>query len=44
MAKLHQIFIGCPFSKDIRRNYDRIKKDIEQKTPLSLILADTVGV
>jgi len=44
MAKLHQIFIGCPFSKDIRRNYDRLKKDIEQKTPLSLILADTVGV
>lgn len=44
MPKLHQVFIGCPFSKDIRKNYDRLKRDLEAETPLSLILADTVGV
>lgn len=42
--KIYQVFVGCPFAKDIRRNYDRLKKEIEAETPLSVILADTVGV
>jgi hypothetical protein len=42
--KAYQIFIGCPFAKEIRTTYDRLKKEIEAETPLSLILADTVGV
>lgn len=44
MSLPQQIFIGCPFSKDIRNNYDKLKKHIESITPLSLVLADTVGV
>lgn len=44
MALPHQVFIGCPFSKDIRNNYDKLKKHVESISPLSLVLADTVGV
>lgn len=44
MSLPHQVFIGCPFSKDIRNNYDKLKKQVESTTPLSLVLADTVGV
>ena len=44
MAKVYQVFVGCPFSKDIRKNYDRLKRDLESETPLSIVLADTVGV
>jgi hypothetical protein len=40
-AKLHQVFVGCPFRKNIRQNYDRLKKDLEAETPLAVILADT---
>ena len=44
MAKPYQIFIGCPFAREVRATYDRFKKEIEDETPLSLVLADTVGV
>ena len=44
MAKLHQVFVGCPFSQDVRKPFDRLKRDLEAETPLSLVLADTVGV
>lgn len=44
MAKLQQVFIGCPFAKDIRKPFDRLKKELEAETPLSVVLADTVGV
>ncbi len=44
MPKIYQVFIGCPFAKEIRNSYDRLKKDLEAATPLSIILADTVGV
>lgn len=44
MSKLFQVFVGCPFSKDIRSTYDRLKREIESQTPLSIVLADTVGV
>jgi hypothetical protein len=44
VAKLQQVFIGCPFKKNIRGNYDRLKKDLEAETPMHLILADTVEV
>lgn len=39
--KPYQIFIGCPYRKQIRKQYDRLKKEIESETPLSLVLADT---
>lgn len=41
MPKLYQLFIGCPFRKNIRSNYERLKAEIEGDTPLSLVLADT---
>lgn len=41
MPKVQQVFIGCPFRKNLRANYDRLKKEIEAETPLSLVLADT---
>jgi hypothetical protein len=44
MLKPYQIFIGCPFAKEIRSSYDRLKREIEAETPLSLVLADTVGI
>ena len=44
MAKLYQVFVGCPFAKEIRAVYDHLKKDVEATTPLSLVLADTVGL
>ncbi|MGH7564851.1 MAG: hypothetical protein ACREK5_10580 [Gemmatimonadota bacterium] len=44
MAKIYQVFVGCPFSRDVRRTYDRFKREVEAETPLSVVLADTVGV
>lgn len=44
MAKIYQVFIGCPFAKEIRKPFDRLKKEIESETPLSMVLADTIGV
>ena len=44
MQKIQQIFIGCPFLPAIRKNYDRLKQELEDETPLHLILADTVAV
>jgi len=44
MQKIQQIFIGCPFLSAIRKNYDRLKREMEDETPLHLILADTTAV
>ena len=44
MIKPYQVFIGCPFAKEVRSSYDRLKREIEAETPLSLVLADTVGI
>ena len=44
MLKPYQIFVGCPFAKEIRSSYDRLKREVEAETPLSLVLADTVGI
>lgn len=44
MPKLHQVFIGCPFSQEVRKPYDRLKRELEAESPVSLVLADTVGV
>jgi hypothetical protein len=44
VTKPYQIFVGCPFSREIRSVYDRLKKELEAETPLSVVLADTVGV
>ena len=44
MLKPYQVFIGCPFAKEVRSSYDRLKREVEAATPLSLVLADTVGV
>jgi hypothetical protein len=30
MAKLYQLFIGCPFRKNVRTNYERLKAEIEE--------------
>jgi hypothetical protein len=44
MAKNYQVFIGCPFLSSIRKNYDKLKKELENKTPLHIVLADTTAV
>jgi len=44
MQKPHQVFVGCPFAKAIRKNYDKLKRDLEKETPLHLILADTAAI
>ncbi len=44
MAKSHQVFIGCPFLTAIRKNYDKLKTDLEDETPLHVVLADTTAI
>ena len=44
MAKIYQIFVGCPFANEVRKPFDRLKQELEAATPLSVVLADTVGV
>lgn len=44
MGKLHQVFIGCPYARAIRKNYDKLKVELEKETPLHLVLADTAAV
>lgn len=44
MPKSYQIFVGCPFRQAIRKNYDRLKKELEQDTPLHVVLADTAAI
>lgn len=44
MAKNHQVFIGCPFLRAIRRNYDKLKAELESETPLHIVLADSTAI
>jgi hypothetical protein len=44
MSKIYQIFIGCPFSSAIRKLYDRLKREIEDESPLHIIIADTAAI
>jgi hypothetical protein len=44
MARPEQLFIGCPFQSRIRRNYDRLKAELEAETPLRVVLADTAAL
>ena len=43
-TKVYQVFIGCSFLNSIRKNYDRLKRELEADTPLHIILADTTAV
>ncbi len=44
MSKQYQVFIGCPFLHAVRKNYDRLKSELEAETPLHIVLADTTAV
>ncbi|MEQ8639728.1 MAG: hypothetical protein RIE31_03835 [Alphaproteobacteria bacterium] len=44
MVKVYQIFVGCPFLNTIRKNFDKLRYDIEKETPLHIVLADTMGI
>jgi hypothetical protein len=44
MARPEQVFIGCPFQSRLRRNYDRLKAELEAETPLRVVLADTASI
>jgi hypothetical protein len=44
MTKPYQVFVGCPFLQGIRKNYDKLKKEVEEETPLHVVLADTAAV
>jgi hypothetical protein len=44
MQKIYQVFIGCPFMRAIRKNYDKLKTDLENEVPLHFILADTTAI
>ena len=44
MQNLHQIFIGCPFKPAIRKVYDKLKTELENETPLHIVLADTTAI
>jgi hypothetical protein len=44
MPKIQQVFVGCPFAKALRKNYDRLKRELEDETPLHVVLADTAAI
>ena len=44
MSKVYQVFIGCPFRAPIRKNYDKLKAELERDTPLHVVLADTTAI
>ena len=44
MTKAYQVFVGCPFRKPLRSNYDKLKSDLEAETPLHVVLADTTSI
>ena len=44
MAKSQQVFVGCPFLTAIRKNYDKLKVELEAETPLHIVLADTASI
>jgi hypothetical protein len=44
MARPEQLFVGCPFQSRVRKNYDRLKAELEAETPLRVVLADTASV
>ena len=44
MAKAYQVFVGCPFLTAIRKNYDKLKSELERETPLHVLLADTTSI
>jgi hypothetical protein len=44
MARVEQVFVGCPFRRNLRRNYDRLKAEIESQSPLRVVLADTTSI
>ncbi len=44
MAKKQQIFVGCPFDPMVRKHYDKLKKELEEETPLHIVLADTTAI
>jgi len=44
MARPEQLFVGCPFQSRLRRNYDRLKAELEAETPLRVVLADTASI
>ena len=44
MPKVQQVFVGCPFLTAIRKNYDKLKQEIEKETPLHVVLADTTSI
>lgn len=42
--KPQQVFVGCPFSRSIRKNYDRLKVELERECPVHIVLADTQAI
>lgn len=44
MPRPEQIFIGCPFTRSLRKNYDRLKLELEAETPLRVVLADSTSI
>jgi hypothetical protein len=44
VAKPEQLFVGCPFQSRLRKNYDRLKAELEAETPLRVVLADTASI
>jgi len=44
MVRPEQLFVGCPFHSRVRKNYDRLKAELEAETPLRVVLADTTSV
>jgi len=44
VSKPQQVFIGCPYKPSVRKNYDKLKIELEAETPLHVVLADTTSI
>ncbi len=44
MIRIHQVFIGCPYTPRFRKTYGRLKRELEAETPLQFVLADSAAI
>ena len=44
MARPEQVFVGCPYTSNLRSGYARLKEELEAETPLRLVFADTTPI
>jgi hypothetical protein len=44
MPRPELVFMGCPYTANVRKLYSRLKSELEAETPLRIVLADTATI